>query len=131
MIEDYETVDAINERLDELDFQCFHSVDAIEQKLNDIFEDFDVKFPGGIDPEQDNIFKIKTSGNTETDLFLYVTVDEEMVGYSIFAQILEQEDIEEIQNTLDGFNFFEDGDEEEEEQQISPFLLRVRHSADD
>ena len=129
MIEDYETVDAINEKLDGLDVQVFHSLEAIEEKLNDIFEEYNVEFPGGVQ-EEDNIFKIASSGGTDTGFYLYVVVDEEMVGYSIFAQILEQEDIEEIQNTLDGFNSFEDGDEEEE-QQISPFLLRVRHSADD
>ncbi len=120
MIEDYETIDAINERLDELSDRVFHSVEAAEDAIDSILENFDVDFEGGLDAEEDNIFEVKCSGDMDTDLFLYVVLDREMVGYSMYAQILEEEDIQDIQDGYDPIDPLS-----------SPYLTRVRHSADD
>jgi len=115
----YDMVDAINEKLDNLSDRHFHSIDAIDSVISEIFSDHGISFPGGIDSEEDTIFKIEG----QEDLFLYVVVDEEVVGYTVYAQILEQQDIIEIQDALDGLESYENIGVD--------FLTRVRHSADD
>ncbi len=115
----YAAVESINAKLDELSDRHFHSLDAIDKVISEIFSDYGISFDGGIDSEEDTIFKIEG----EDDLFLYVVVDQEVVGYTIYAQLLEQEDIAEVQDAIDGL--------EEYENVGYDFLTRVRHSADD
>ncbi len=117
---DYATIEIINEKLDELSHRHFSSVDAIETILHSIFTDHEIQFPGGLSVDEDTIYKIEG----EDDLFLYVVIDEEPVGYSMFAQILQQEDIIEIQGGIDVLEYTEGSSD-------SDFLTRVRHSADD
>jgi len=114
---DYATIDSLNERLDELADRNFSSIDAIEKTLSEIFSNHGIEFPGGLSVDEDAIFKLEGEG----DLFVYVIVDEELVGYSVFAQILEEEDIMDIQDEIN----------EPEYTGTSDFLTRVRHSADD
>lgn len=114
---DYGTVDSINERLDELADRIFSSVDSIESVIDGIFSDHGIKFPGGLSEEEDNIFKLEG----EEELLLYVIIDSELVGYSVFAQILEEEDIQDIQDEIDV----------DDVSEFPDFLTRVRHSADD
>lgn len=112
-----DTIESINERLDELADRLFYSIEALESAVSGIFSDHGIKFPGGLSDEEDSVFKIEGAD----DLFLYVIVDKELVGYSVFAQILDEEDIADIQDAVD----------EPEYPGTSDFLLRVRHSADD
>ena len=114
---DYATIDSINEQLEGLADRIFSSIESIESVIDDIFTDHGIDFPGGLSEEEDNIFKLEG----EEDLFLYVIIDSELVGYSVFAQILEEEDIVDIQGELDI----------DDVNQFSDFLTRVRHSADD
>jgi hypothetical protein len=111
---DYATIDSINERLDELADRHFHSIESVESTIGGIFSDHGIKFPGGLSEEEDTIFKLEGSDN----LFLYIIVDHELVGYNVFAQILQEEDIIDIQDSIDVDEF-------------PDFLTRVRHSADD
>lgn len=115
---DYATVEIVNEKLDELSHRHFSSVDAIETVMHSIFTDHGIHFPGGLSVDEDTIYKIEG----EDDLFLYVIIDEEPVGYSMFAQILEEDDIYDIQDEIS---------EPEEYSGTSDFLRRVRRSADD
>jgi hypothetical protein len=112
-------IESINARLDELSHRHFHSVSAIDSAVQEILSEYDIDFPGGIDAEEDTIFNIEG----EDDLFLYVVVDQEPVGYSVYAQLLEQEDIIDIQDGIDGMGSYENIGVD--------FLTRVRHSADD
>ena len=114
---DYATIEMVNQKLDELSHTNFSSVDAIETAMNSIFTDHEIEFPGGLSVDEDTIYKIEG----EDDLFLYVVIDEEPIGYSLFAQILQQEDIVDIQDSID-VDEYSDGID---------FLTRVRHSADD
>lgn len=114
---DYVTIDSINDRLDELADRYFSSIEGIESVISGIFSDHGIEFPGGLSEDEDSIFKLEG----QDGLFLYVVIDMELVGYSVYAQILEEGDISEIQNEIS----------EPEYSTTSDFLRRVRHSADD
>jgi len=113
---DFAEIDEINSRLDPLTDQCFSSVRSIEGAITDILDPYDIIFPGGLDTEDDNVFRLESSASAE--LYLYVVVDTELAGFTVYAQILELEDILEIQ---DGSDMFPEND----------FLRQTRHSADD
>jgi hypothetical protein len=115
---DYGVVEAINAKFDELSDRHFHSIDAIDSTISGIFSHHGISFPGGIDSEEDTIFQIEG----EEDLFLYVVLDHEVVGYTVYAQLLEEEDIIDVQDGIDALEDYENTDD---------FLTRVRHSADD
>lgn len=115
----YDVVESINAKLDELSDRHFHSIESIDSTISGIFSDNGMDFSGGIDSEEDTIFQIQGEDN----LFLYVVLDQEVVGYTVYAQLLEQEDIVEIQDGIDAL--------EDYESSSSDFLTRVRHSADD
>jgi len=113
-------ISEINDGLESLHDRHFASIENISKELESILAPFDVDFPGIDDSEEDYIFKIETAEGDETEYYLYVIVDSEPVGFSVFAQILEWEDIIDIQEvSLDvGLD-------------VTDFLTRVRHSADD
>ena len=110
----------INAELEMLHDRHFASVENISKDVESILAAFEIGFPGIDDSEEDYIFKIETAEGDETEYYLYVIVDPEPVGFSVFAQILEWEDIIDIQEvSLDvGLD-------------VTDFLTRVRHSADD
>ena len=124
MIEDLETVDLINEQLETFADRLFHSIEAAEKTIGDILSQFDIDFDGGLSEDEDNIFKLETANGLDSNYFLYVIIESELVGFCVFAQIVDEEDLSGLMDDLD--------DEEYNEMpQTSDFLKRVRRSADD
>ena len=122
MIEDYETIDDVNEKLDDLSMQYFHSLEAIKTSIKNILSLHDIKFDDDLEVEDDNVFRLITSDELDSTFYLYVAIDDETVGYYVYAQIVDEEELQDIESGVEELYSF---------QPTSPYLLRVRHSADD
>lgn len=123
MIEDYESIHEVNSKLDFFEGRLFHSLDVIEKEISGIFSKFDVGFKADFtEDDEEYVYKLEAANDMPTDFYLYVLIEKELIGFVVYAQIIDEEELDNIDMFLD----YTDG-----ERGTSDYLLRVRRSADD
>lgn len=116
-------LDQINFEFDTLLAKKFADKHLIAQTIRHILEKYGILMPLLDMSEDEYLFALEKDGVDE--LYLYIVIDEDEMGnWDAYAQIVDNDE-------LDMLSDMDISDEKVETTYPSPFILRVRHSADD
>ncbi len=140
-------IDAVNARFDSVLDTTFSNPNLIVQAVQAILQGYGINLPNLLaSSSEEYVFRLDTP-DEDADLYLYIVIDKSETGFEGYAQIVDSDELEELQNidddddidgTLDAdldeeSNVENDGEVEKKEEKptTSRFLRQVRHSADD
>lgn len=140
-------VDAANDKFDRVLDTTFTNPNLIVQAVQAILQGYGINLPS-LTPSSSEEYTFRLEADEDEDLYLYIVIDKSESGFEGYAQIVDGDELEELQNIdddddidgtldadLDEESKVENDDvvekKEEKKPATSRFLRQVRHSADD